>query len=238
MDTFDPGRVRAPNQLPVNGEPLTFDDPIIQVSEALNAGDYKPASEHTAILVEKGRTHLVLNEDKITLADHPHAALRVFASDEAFKFTVDEISQVWGAEEMEVDEFNAIWPAPAGHDWVLELEDEPDVVLKSGGIISFGPKGTEHIESRAHHGPNKLLVTVMTLSGTYPSQGAARVDSSELISEVLDRAKKKLKLTDTSDWVVSVNKVDIAPTLTFAQAGLSGTVVLDWMPQEGGGGRA
>lgn len=238
MDTFDPGRIRAADEFPVNGQVLKFDDPIIEVREALNAAGLTPASEHQAIMVENKRTHLLETEDKIVLADHPYGQLRAFPSDVAFAFTVNEIGQVWGTEQMETDEFSRIWPAPLGQDWVLERVDEPDVVLRPGGTISFGPKGVEHIVSRPHHGADKLLVTVMTLSGVFPAEGGLRVESNELISTVLDKAAKKLGLTDTTDWVVSVAGNDINATLTFEQAGLTGTVELDWMPREGGGGHA
>ena len=139
---------------------------------------------------------------------------------------------------METDELFRIWPAPEGRDWVLERVDEPDVVLRPGGTVPFGPKGVEHIVSRPHHGAEKVLVTVMTLSGVFPAEGALRVDSTEVIMSVLDKTAKKLELADTSGWVVSVDGKDINATVTFAQAGLSGAVELDWMPREGGGGRA
>lgn len=238
MDTFDPGRIRAANEFPVNGQVLKFDDPIVDVREALNTAGLTPASEHQAVMVENKRTHLLETEDKIVLADHPHGELRAFLSDTAFAFTVNEIGQVWGTDQMETDEFNRIWPAPAGQDWVFEREDEPDVVLRPGSTISFGPKGVEHIVSRSHHGADKLFVTVMTLSGVFPAEGGLRVESSELISSVLEKAAKKLGLTDTSGWVVSVAGNDINATLTFGQAGLTGIVELDWMPREGGGGHA
>lgn len=238
MDMFNPGRVRAANEFPVNGQLIKFDDRIIETREALNAAGLAPASEHQAIMVENKRTHLLETEDKIVLANHPHGALRTFLSDAVFAFTVDEIGQVWGTEQMETNEFYQIWPAPAGRDWVLERADEPDVVLRPGSTVLFGPKGVEHIVSRPHHGADKLLVTVMTLSGVFPAEGALRIESTELISSVLDEAAKKLDLTDTSSWVVSVAGNDVNASATFGQAGLTGTVELDWMPREGGGGIA
>jgi len=238
MDMFVSGHTRAAEEFPVNGQVIKFDDPIIEVREALNAAGLTPASEYQAVLVEKGRTHLLQTDDKIVIADHPKGALRAFLSGEAFSFTINEVSQVWGTEEMDTDELYQIWALPSGHDWVLERADVPDVVLRPEGMLSFGPKGVEHIVSRPHHGAGKLLVTVMTMSGIFPAEGALRVNSSELISSVLEKAANKLHLTDTSSWVVSVNEQDISASLTFAQAGLSGTVVLDWLPREGGGGYA
>ena len=238
MDNFDPGRVRAADEFPVNGQPIKLGDPIVEVRELLNAAGLTPASEQQAILVDNKRTHLLETEDKIVIADYPRGALRAFFSDTAFPFTVDEIGQVWGTDQMETDEFFKIWPAPEGRDWVLERTEEPDVVLRPGGTVPFGPKGVEHIVSRPHHGTEKVLVTVMTLSGVFPAEGALRVDSAEVIMSVLEKAAKKLELADTSGWVVSIGGKDVNATMTFAQAGLSGVVELDWMPREGGGGRA
>lgn len=238
MDMFDPRRVRATGELLVNGQTIKFEDPIIEVREALNAAGLMPASEHQVVLVENGRTHLLQTDDKIVLADHAHGALRAFRSGEAFGFTVDEVGQVWGTDQMETDELLAIWSPPSGHDWVLERSDVPDVLLRPGGTVSFGPEGVEHIVSRPHHGADKLVVTVLTLSGVFPAEGALRVDVSETISSILAKAAEKLHLTDTSSWVLSAGGQDINASMTFAQAGLAGTIELDWMPREGGGGNA
>jgi len=238
MDTHNPGRVRAADEFPINGQIIKFDDPVIDVRDALNAAGLTPASEYQAILVEKGRTHLLSTEDKIVITDHAHGYLRAFLSDRSFSFTVNEISQVWGTDQMDTDELYSIWSPPSGHDWVLEQVDEPDVLLRPSSTVSFGPKGVEHIVARPHHGADKLLVTVLTLSGVFPSEGAIRVDSSELISNVLNKAANKLNLADTSGWVVCAAGKDINASVTFAQAGLSGVVELEWMPREGGGGNA
>lgn len=238
MTIFDPGRDRAANEFPVNGELIKFDDAIIRVREALNAAGLTPASEHQAVMIENGRTTHMTTDARIVLADHPDGQLRAVLSDEASAFTVNEIGQIWPTDQIETDEFNQIWPAPEGQDWVLERKDEPDVVLRPGNTIAFGPKGVEHIVSRKHHGADKLLVTVMTLSGVFPAEGGLRVKSDETISSVLEKAARKLDLADTSGWVVSLAGNDINASLTFGQAGLTGTVELDWMPREGGGGNA
>ncbi len=233
----DHGLARAGDEFLINNE-LHRTGAVFEVRDALIAAGLTPPSEHQTILVEGRRTHLLEVEDEIVVADHPHGALRVFASGEAFGFTVDEVQQVWGDEQMEADEFYAIWAPPEGRDWVLEREDEPDVLVRPGGVLSFGPKGVEHIVSRPHIGEGSILVTVLTLSGIYPPAGAVRVQSSDTIERVLIKAKDVLHLTDTSGWVVSVGGRDIEPSQTFAAAGLAGTVELEWMPREGGGGHA
>ena len=238
METFDPGRLRAPDEVILNGQSIRLGDPIVTVRETLMAAGLTPASEHQVVLVENGRTHLLETDDKLVIADHPHAELRAFRSGEAFGFTLNEVGQVWGSDQMETDELLRIWPPPSGQDWVLERVEEPDIILRPSGSISFGPTGVEHIVARPHHGPDKLLVTVLTLSGVFPAEGALRVESSEAISSVLSRAAKALNLTDTSNWVVSVAERDIPISASFAQAGLAGAVELDWMPREGGGGHA
>lgn len=238
MPIYDPLRARAADEFPVNGELIKFGDPIIDLRDALNAAGLTPASEHQAVLVENRRTRLLTTEDKIVLVEHPRSQLRAALSDVAFAFTVNEIGQFWPEEQLETDEFNRIWPAPEGQDWVLERKDEPDVVLRPGSTIAFGPKGVEHIVSRKHHGADKLLVTVMTLSGVFPAEGGLRVKSDETISSVLEKVTRKLDLADTSGWVVSFEGNDVNASLTFGQAGLTGTVELDWMPREGGGGYA
>lgn len=195
-----------------------------------------PASEHQLILVHDRRTRLIGTDDEIDLKKNKGGSLRAFLSDRSYGFTVDEIGQVWGAEEMEVDEFISIWPPRDGYHWVLERDDEPDTVLVPGGLLSFGENGVEDVVSRkdAHH--DKVLVTVVTTAGTFPAEGAKRYPASTPIAEVLADAARKLQITDTETWIVTVAGRDVNATLTFAEAGLSGEVALEWGAREGGGG--
>ncbi len=221
---------------PVNGTDVEFSDDIVTGREALTRSGNIPASEHQLILVHDRRTHLIGTDDEIDLKKNKGGSLRAFLSDRSYGFTVDEIGQVWGAEEMEVDEFISIWPPRDGYHWVLERDDEPDTVLVPGGLLSFGENGVEDVVSRkdAHH--DKVLVTVVTTAGTFPAEGAKRYPASTPIAEVLADAARKLKITDTETWIVTVAGRDVNATLTFAEAGLSGEVALEWGAREGGGG--
>lgn len=221
---------------PVNGEDVLFSDRVITGREALTKSGHVPASEFQLILVRAGRTHLIGTDDDLDLKVQAGGLLRAFSSDRSFSFTVDEVGQVWGTQDMEVDEFLKIWPAPANHDWVLEQEDEPDTVLSPGGLLSFGPEGVEHVVLRKTDHAQKVLVTVVTTAGTFPAEGFKRYASSTVITEILAAAKRKLKITDTDTWIVTVGGKDVEVTLTLAQAGLSGEVVLEWGAREGGGG--
>jgi hypothetical protein len=237
MAEADNGRPIAPTY-PVNGRVVRFEDHVVTGREALTAVGLVPASEYQLILVRNRRTHLIGTDDSIDLREEQGGMLRAFPSDRSYSFTMDEVDQVWGTAVLEVDELLSIWDLPAGKNWVLEREDQPDVVLRPGGTVTFEPKGVEDIVSRPRHGAEKLLVTVFTTSGTFPAQGALRVEASELIANILARAADKLRITDTTDWVAQVNGVDINPQLTFAQAGLSGEVDIEWGAREGGGGHA
>jgi hypothetical protein len=236
MTQADDGR--RTSAIEVNGTTVRFEDHVVKGREALTAIGLVPASEHQLILIRNRRTRLVGADDPIDLKQEQGGVLRAFASDRAYAFTVDEISQVWGTATLEVDELLTHWEPPAGKDWVLEREDEPDIVLRPGATITFEPQGVEDIVSRPRHGNDKLLVTVITTSGVFPAQGALRVEPAELIANVLARAARKLNLTDTADWVAQVNGADINPQYSFVQAGLSGEVDIEWGAREGGGGNA
>jgi hypothetical protein len=54
--------------------------------------------------------------------------------------------------------------------------------------------------------------------------------------DVLTEAARKLEIRDSATWIVTVAGQDVSPTLTFAQANLTGNVALEWGPREGGGG--
>lgn len=221
---------------PVNGEDVPFSDRVISGREALTKSGHTPASEHQLILVRDGRTRRIGTDDEIDLKKETGGALRAFLSDRSFSFTVDEVGQVWGAEEMEVDEFVAIWPPRPNHEWVLERDDEPDTVLSAGGLLVFGPKGVEDVVSRKISQADKVLITVVTTAGTFPAEGFKRYPASTLITRVLADAKRKLEITDTETWIVTVGGHDVDSALTLAQAGLSGEVALEWGAREGGGG--
>lgn len=220
----------------VNGVDVPFPDRVVTGREALTKSGNVPASEHQLILLRDGRTRLVGTDDDLDLKQEEGGYLRAFQSDRVFGFTVDEIGQVWGAEDMEVDEFLSIWPAREGHHWVLERDDEPDTVLTPGGLLSFGPQGVEDVVSRRDEDQDKVLVTVVTTAGTFPAEGAKRYNRSTLISSVLADAARKLRLVGTEAWIVTVGGRDVGATMSFAQAGLSGEVALEWGEREGGGG--
>ncbi|MGE0093060.1 MAG: hypothetical protein AB7T40_00750 [Alphaproteobacteria bacterium] len=221
---------------PVNGVIVEFADHVITAREALTRSGHTPASEHKLILVRDQRTRLIGTDDEIDLKKEKGGALRAFRSDRSYSFTVDEIGQVWGNSEMEVDEFLSIWPPRGGFTWVLERDAEPDTVLVAGGVLSFGEQGVEDVVSRKDEHPNKVKVIVVTTAGTFPAEGAKRYPSSTRIEEVLADAARKLHITGTETWVVTSAGQVVNPTQTFQQAGLTGLVTLEWGPPEGGGG--
>lgn len=229
------GRTRGVSY-PVNGIDVEFSDNVITGREALTRSGNVPANEHQLILVRDGRTHLIGTDDDIDLKKEKGGILRAFLSDRNFGFTVDEVGQVWGTDDMEVDEFLSIWPPRNGHHWVLEREEEPDTVLRPGGLLSFGENGVEDVVSREDVHPDKVLVTVVTTAGTFPAEGAKRYPASTPITQVLADAARKLHLTGTEGWIVTVAGRDVSPTQTLAEAGLVGQVALEWGAREGGGG--
>lgn len=229
------GRQRTHEYL-VNGTPISFPDHVFTGRDALTRSGHTPASEFQLVLVHCGRTRLYLTDDDIDAFANAGGELRAFPGDHAPSFTVDEVGQVWGADEMDVDEFLRHWPAPAGHHWVLEHDDEPDTVLVSGGVLAFGPEGVEHITSKKDHHPEKVLVMVVTTAGIFPAEGSKRYPSMTKISDVLADAARKLRITAAPDWVVQIGGVDMNPDLTFEQGGLAGSITIEWGAREGGGG--
>ncbi len=229
------GRQR-PHEFPVNGTPIMFPDDVFSGRDALTRSGHTPASEFQLVMVRAGRTRLYLTDDDIDAVANAGGELRAFRGDHAPTFTVDEVGQVWGADEMDVDEFLRHWPAPEGHHWVLERDDEPDTVLASGGVLAFGPEGVEHITSKKDHHPDTVLVMVVTTAGIFPAEGSKRYPASTRIGDVLADAARKLRITAAPDWVVQIGGADVNPEMTFAQAGLAGSLTIEWGAREGGGG--
>ena len=87
-------------------------------------------------------------------------------------------------------------------------------------------KGEQHVE-----------VTVVTTSGTFPLEGSDDVPVHQPVKVELDKAQRKLEITDTTGWIVTVAGTPIDPNKSYADNGLKGSVKLDWGPKEGGGGK-
>lgn len=237
MHGDDPSTNKGATEFPLNGERIAFDDIKVTGREVLTAADLTPASEHQLILVFKGRTHLIEDDDEVDLAAKSGGHFRAFRGDRSYSFTVNEVSQVWGDASLEVKDLLGIVHLPEGHEFVLERTEEHDVVLRADGVVDLDGEGVEHIVSRpAHHRPDTVAVTVLTTAGTYPAEGAVRVPSSTALAEVLSRAADKLEITDTTGWVPMVGGRDLDRGLSFLQLHLSGEVRIDWGPPEGGGG--
>lgn len=88
-----------------------------------------------------------------------------------------------------------------------------------------------------HHHDKPVAVAVITPSGFYPDPNDYnRSHGGEVVAHVLERAKHKLDLTNTADWVAEVENRPIDPTKTFHENGLHGIVEIEWHKPEGGGG--
>lgn len=216
----------------VNGQDVPLRDPTPTARDLLLGAGRKPPSEHQLISVDGGRTRHCPHEDNL-----PDGArrFRAFEGDRLFAFTVDEVSQVWGEDTAAVSELLEIFGVADDHELVQEREGQPDVVLAADGEVEFGPKGVEDLVTRRRR-HDKILVAVLTTAGVFPSEGNLRVEPATLISEVLERAARRLGLTGTEGWVVTADGRDLDPNQTFSQNGLSGTVTLNWHAPEGGGG--
>lgn len=82
-----------------------------------------------------------------------------------------------------------------------------------------------------------VAVAVITPAGVYPDdEDFRRVAETTVIAVVLEEAKNKLKITNTTDWVARVHEREIDVSHTFRQDRLSGIVEIEWHKREGGGG--
>ncbi len=82
-----------------------------------------------------------------------------------------------------------------------------------------------------------VAVAVITPAGIYPDDDDyRRVKDTAVIARVLEEAKTKLKITNTTDWVARVHEREINVDRTFREDHLSGIVEIEWHKREGGGG--
>ena len=87
------------------------------------------------------------------------------------------------------------------------------------------------------HKEHDVAVAVITPSGIYPDgDDYRRVKNTTVIAKVLEEAAKKLKITNTTDWVARVHDREINVNHTFSEDNLSGIVEIEWHKHAGGGG--
>lgn len=83
-------------------------------------------------------------------------------------------------------------------------------------------------------------VSISTTAGFYPADGVERRPIHQKISVILEEAKDKLRISDVTNWVVTVidakGQRELNPQSSYLDSGLSGKLELDWGPREGGGG--
>ena len=95
-------------------------------------------------------------------------------------------------------------------------------------------EGTAKAEGRS---AIDVAVAVITPAGIYPDDDDyRRIRDTTVIATVLEEAKTKLKITNTTDWVARVHEREINVDHTFRQDHLSGIVEIEWHKREGGGG--
>lgn len=92
----------------------------------------------------------------------------------------------------------------------------------------------------ADHESKAVEVSVTTTAGIYPAEGVNHVPAQKLVSEELANAASQLKIHNTDGWIVSIvessGRRTVDPAKSYHENHLSGRVVLDWGPSEGGGG--
>ena len=88
------------------------------------------------------------------------------------------------------------------------------------------------------HHEKTLEVRVITTAGIFPESGFERVPEHELVKTVLEKADKKLHITNTTGWIAIVGGRKIDMNRSFRDNGLSGRVEIDWGPDHGAGGNA
>ncbi len=81
-----------------------------------------------------------------------------------------------------------------------------------------------------------VQVQVVTTSGKYPEQGFDDVPTNQKVRIQLEKAAKKLHIADTNGWVAMVGDHEVNLDQSYSDNGLTGKVVIDYGPREGGGG--
>ncbi len=81
-----------------------------------------------------------------------------------------------------------------------------------------------------------VQVQVVTTSGKYPEKGFDEVSANQKVRIQLDKAAKHLHIADTSGWLAMIGDRELNVDQSYRENGLTGKVIIDYGPREGGGG--
>lgn len=81
-----------------------------------------------------------------------------------------------------------------------------------------------------------VQVQVVTTSGKYPEGGFDEVPANQKVRIQLDKAAKHLHIADTTGWLAMIGDRELNVDLSYRENGLTGKVIIDYGPREGGGG--
>lgn len=153
-DALPPDAARAKTKITVNGKSIRLNDPLVDGRKILHKAGFDPASDHVLIqLLRPGSVSRGLDED-IDLSKAGHYEFRAFASDRTFNFTVDERGYEWGAARISVADLYDVTGVDRHKLFILERDDEQDVILGDDDYIDLDTRGVEHVRT------GKRLVTV------------------------------------------------------------------------------
>lgn len=85
---------------------------------------------------------------------------------------------------------------------------------------------------------NFVEVRVVTTAGSFPKEGYEQAPVNQPIKIVLKEAEKVLKLAGTDAWVALTGETELNVSKSYVEHSLTGKVVIDYGPREGGGGHA
>jgi hypothetical protein len=90
--------------------------------------------------------------------------------------------------------------------------------------------------SNQENSDSHVEVAIVTTSGRFPAEGTERVAAHQPVNNELKKAVKELKIVDTTNFIARVGEKEIDPIKSYVENQLTGTVIIDYGPREGGGG--
>lgn len=104
-----------------------------------------------------------------------------------------------------------------------------------------GKPGNQAGHDKSHDGhkcsDEYVAVAVYTPQGSFPGdEDYRKVPVDQPIEEIIKQANAHLKLTNTSDWVATIDDKEVALNSTYKHLRGCCFVEIEWHKREGGGG--
>ena len=227
-------------EIRINGKKFEAKEPKITGKQVLEIAGLEPASDYELLLKLNNKAYEPVELNEVvdltqpgieTFTAKPYKDMEIFVDDlppmkvhECF-MTPNEILIEAGFDPQKY--------------YLKQIMDHKEITYKNDPDHTIAMKNHMRFATSKRDMENPedhVFVAVITTSGSWPKEGFEKVTSNQKVSVFLKKAAHELKIVSTEGWIAKVDNKEIQVDNTYFENHLSGEVIIDYGPREGGGG--